>query len=106
MELNFGDWEGRFWAAIDGPEAREWGNDFIHRRPPGGEAFTSLARRVHHALGDAHGTAQSILWLSHGGPIRAALAELTNQPLAAAFDWPIPFAEPRLGIPDASAWFE
>lgn len=92
MELDFGDWEGRFWDDFDGPESRAWAEDFLERAPPGGESFQALARRVVAAV-RAHAGAAPCLFLSHGGPIRALLARANGEPLATAFKRSVPYAE-------------
>lgn len=94
MELDFGSWEGQSWQAIDGPEARAWGNDFLHRAPPGGESFLALAKRVRKALCAYQDRQGPLLILSHGGPIRVLLADAQGKDLTRAFEASPPFAEP------------
>lgn len=45
-EIHFGDWEGRTWAEVDGPEARAFWETPGSRRAPGGEGWDDLAARV------------------------------------------------------------
>ena len=49
MELDFGEWEGRFYNEIPGDELQPWMQDFLHRRPPGGESYLELYERVKRA---------------------------------------------------------
>jgi alpha-ribazole phosphatase len=92
MELNFGDWEGRLWDDFDGLQSRAWAEDFVARAPPGGESFQALATRVLAAVRE-HATSRPCLFLSHGGPIRALLAQANGEPLSAAFRRSVPYAE-------------
>lgn len=93
MELDFGDWEGRFWVDFDGPESRAWAADFVNRAPPGGESLQALADRVEAAVDD-HADGTHCLFMTHGGPIRALLARERELPLSRAFELSVPFATP------------
>ncbi|MCP1726832.1 alpha-ribazole phosphatase [Natronospira proteinivora] len=95
MELNFGRWEGQSWQAIDGPEARAWGDDFINRAPPGGESFRALARRVRQSFTAYRDRVGPLLIISHGGPIRVLKADAKGADLTTAFEEPLNFAEPQ-----------
>ncbi|MCC6202783.1 MAG: histidine phosphatase family protein [Gammaproteobacteria bacterium] len=93
LELDFGIWEGRRWDAIDGPECRAWTGDFVNGAPPGGERFAALAARVRAARVDWEQQGGCSLFLCHGGPIRALVAEHHHLPLAQAFSMTLAFAE-------------
>lgn len=81
MERDFGDWEGRSWAAI----YRETGSamdgmidDPDGYRPGGGETTTTFAARAlaaFHSL--PHGR---IMVITHGGPIAAIAGSLRGLP--------------------------
>ncbi len=75
-EQHFGDWQGKSWDEITGPEGRAFWTDFAKAVPPGGESFEQLTLRVaptidrlSNEIGDG-----DILAVLHGGTIRAALA--------------------------------
>lgn len=91
MELNFGEWEGRFWTDFDGPESRAWAEDFVHRAPPGGEFLTALADRVRAAVTES--TEGHRLLVTHGGPIRVLRALAEGRSLYDAFTVDVPYAE-------------
>jgi len=83
-EQNFGDWQGLTYAELDAA-AREAGRGAAWQRfwlapaeeiPPGGESFAALSMRVAQAIEDLtrRHAGRDIVCVSHGGPIRAALA--------------------------------
>ncbi len=78
-EQCFGDWQGMRYDAVaelaGKPRHRFWFTTPEHR-PPGGESFLDLMARTGEAierLGAAH-AGRDIVAVSHGGPIRAAIA--------------------------------
>jgi broad specificity phosphatase PhoE len=78
-EIDFGGWTGRGFADLEGGDPALW-HRWVERRsiaqPPGGEAFAQVAQRVMAGmkrLRDLH-PRQSVLVLSHGDVIKAALA--------------------------------
>lgn len=75
VELNFGDWEGQSWSNIDRHQSDAWAQNYWQLAPPNGETYQALQERVHAAL-DAlvDEPEQSIVVVSHVGPIRAAVA--------------------------------
>jgi alpha-ribazole phosphatase len=91
-EVDFGDWDGRAWddlprAALDG-----WCDDFVHARPPGGEAFTDLITRAEAFVADiarrhAGGT---VVAVTHAGIIRALLAPRRGLGYTDAFSIAVP----------------
>lgn len=87
-ELDFGDWDGQSSSSVD-PDAfdRFW-DDPDANPPPGGERWSSLARRVSAAIGDL--TPVPTLVVTHGGAMRAALHALCgfDQRQLWAFDLP------------------
>lgn len=91
MELNFGEWEGRFWTDFDGPESRAWAADFVHRAPPGGESLTALADRVRAVVTES--APGYPLLVTHGGPIRVLRALAEGRPLHDVFTVDVPYAE-------------
>lgn len=76
-ESDLGRWTGRSRAELPPGHHREWRAG--RRTPPGGESWTALGDRVGAALADLrereHGT---VLVVTHGGPIRRALALLVG----------------------------
>jgi alpha-ribazole phosphatase len=89
-EMNFGTWEMQRWNDLPEETVRDWGDNYVHLRPPGGENFGDVALRVWKALSDVRelgreGNVGPIAVVAHGGSIRAALANLLSMPLTAAF---------------------
>ena len=82
-ELSFGRWQGRTWAEIEEKFAEEfktfWENP-TRNAARGGESFEAQMRRCAaaiQALNASHG-GRDIVSISHGGTIRAALAQALN----------------------------
>ena len=74
-ELDFGEWEGQRWDAIDRAASERWTADFWNVAPPHGESYRMLYERVGAVLEDiASSGARSIAVVTHAGPIRAALS--------------------------------
>ncbi len=80
VEMDFGSWENRAWAAIPRDELDAWAADFDHARPHGGESVAMLAGRVREALAAAEAGEPPVLWVTHSGVIRAACALLGRAP--------------------------
>lgn len=74
-ELDFGEWEGRRWDAIDRGESDPWAIAYRDVAPPGGETYRDLCARVGAALEELNAAGgQCVAVVTHAGPIRAALA--------------------------------
>ncbi len=82
-EQHMGDWQGQTWDEIDQKYER-----IAHRfwvapasvAPPGGESFTDLVNRTRRAIDrmlESH-RGQTIIAVTHGGTIRAALSLALN----------------------------
>lgn len=69
-EINFGEWEGRFWSEIDRRESDPWAENPWERAPPGGESFGEIYARTASLINDA---GEGACLISHAGVIRAAL---------------------------------
>ncbi|MBL6985644.1 MAG: alpha-ribazole phosphatase family protein [Methylobacter sp.] len=99
QELDFGDWEGKSFDAIDADVLQHWTNNFVSAAPPNGENFEDLYRRTgdfwNELLSaeseasaprlDPVGKAKQVLVITHAGVIRALLARALNLPLANSF---------------------
>ena len=103
-EIDFGDWEGQPWHAIDKHEIDAWAENLAHAAPGGGESLALMLERVARALHEAGLAAESgqasertpvtrdVVWIAHAGVARcvewllgpgAALGRLP-----AASEWP------------------
>ncbi|MGZ8200749.1 MAG: alpha-ribazole phosphatase [Methylosarcina sp.] len=91
LELNFGDWEGQRFDAIEPDVLRHWTDHFVEIGPPNGESFTDLYRRIgsfwQELLAQPH---EQVMIVTHAGAIRALLARVLSLPLANAFQMRIP----------------
>jgi alpha-ribazole phosphatase len=71
-EIHFGDWEGKAWSEIDGPEARAFWDGAAPA--PGGEGWGDLCSRVWAATDAlASGGVADVVVVAHFGAILAAL---------------------------------
>ena len=86
LELNFGDWEGKEWEAINDPNLDKWFNDFINRKCSNGESFVMLKERVLDFLEYVKNQSeQEIVIFTHAGVIRTIYSHLNNISLQDAF---------------------
>jgi len=74
MELDFGDWEGKYWNDISKtPQAKAFFKDYVKTKCPGGESYLDLINRVsdfyQEIVSKHHGKQVAIV--CHGGTIRA-----------------------------------
>ena len=93
-ELHFGDWEMSPWDAIPRDIFDVWANDYAHLAPPNGETFTQLQTRAKCFVADVsnHSLGKDILVVTHGGLIRALIAEVLQMPLKGLFRITIDYA--------------
>jgi len=86
-ELHFGDWEMRPWDAIPREPFDIWANDYANLAPPNGETFSQLHHRSKSFVEDvgSHSHGKNILVVTHGGFIRALVAEVLQMPLKRLF---------------------
>ncbi|MCT4590951.1 MAG: alpha-ribazole phosphatase [Carboxylicivirga sp.] len=80
-EINFGEWEGLMWKDIKREALDNWGNDFIHQKPPQGESFGELIDRVNQFIEATENTpGKRIAIVTHSGIIRAFLLKYLDIP--------------------------
>jgi broad specificity phosphatase PhoE len=89
-ELDFGELEGRTYdeIALERPELyRRWMEEPTRVRFPGGEGFEDLHTRTCAALAELRAAhdGETIAVVTHGGVVRAALAEALGLPTARVF---------------------
>ncbi len=86
-ELHFGDWEMQAWADIPRNVFDVWASDYASLAPPNGESFLQLHARSVSFLEDvsSHSLGKNVAVITHGGVIRALLAEALNMPLKGLF---------------------
>ncbi len=90
-ELDFGDWEGRAWSAIDRAQSDRWAADPFIIAPPGGETFAALHARVAAVLAEVPADAVIV---THAGVIRAARMILAGASFDRVFAEPVPYCTP------------
>jgi len=86
-ELHFGDWEMQAWDAIPREKFDVWAQDYAHLSPPNGESFSTLYDRCVSFIEEvsSHSQGKDIAIVTHGGVIRAMLANALNMPLKGLF---------------------
>jgi len=84
-ERGFGDWEGEFfkdianwWPALEAIQ----GVDRLHLRPPNGESFADVWKRLDPLVDDLHHETGTTVVVSHGGTCGLLLARLVKGNLA------------------------
>ncbi len=91
-ELNFGDWELKKWAEIDGAALDYWMNDFVNQPASGGESYRDLHRRtesfIHFLLQQPYNTAGIVC---HAGNIRSFISSVLELPLENSFRINVPY---------------
>lgn len=94
-EMDFGAWEGRSAEQImrDDPQCltRFWQDPWRHP-PPGAESLVRVRARVLEVWGELVARGQSLLVISHGGPLRVILCQLLGHPTARMLELPVPHA--------------
>jgi alpha-ribazole phosphatase len=92
LELNFGDWENRFFDELDTDLVKAWSQNFVNCAPPNGESFTDLCLRAAHFWQYLLTLqAETIILFTHAGVIRGLLAHILKMPPANTFSLRIGF---------------
>lgn len=93
-ELHFGDWELNSWDDIPRDIFDAWANDYANLAPPNGETFSQLHTRAKSFVEDvsSHLQGKHVLVVTHGGLIRALIAEVLQMPLKRLFRMNIDYA--------------
>jgi alpha-ribazole phosphatase len=86
-EFNFGEWEMKRWEDIDKEALDYWVEDFVSRQVPGGESYQQMCDRVMGFFNELvkKGETEDVILVSHGGTIRAILANILEMPLMNLF---------------------
>lgn len=94
MELDFGDWELRRWDTIPRDTFDHWAHDHVNQAPPNGETFNQLHQRATEFLMEVNTNSAEapIVVVTHGGVIRALLAEALGLTLMNVFRIQIDFS--------------
>jgi alpha-ribazole phosphatase len=86
-EMDFGDWEMQTYAELGSHDAfKEWGENYMYVRTPGGESFADVYDRVVSFVSElrpADSTAMAVV--AHSGVIRSWLAYALGLPVENAF---------------------
>ncbi len=72
MEMDFGAWQGRYWADVPLSDLDAWADDFLHARPHGGESVKMFMSRVSAALAEWSARQEPIAIVTHAGVIKVA----------------------------------
>jgi alpha-ribazole phosphatase len=107
LEMDFGDWEGRPWDALDRSALDAWAEDLARYAPGRGETLAAMLLRVDEALQQARrsscasgldGHARDIVWITHAGVVRCVQWLMRHgSALPQAAQW-------TLAAPDPGDW--
>ena len=94
-ELDFGDWEMIPWNDIPEKTMTPWMKDFVNVQIPNGESYLQLASRVNTFFKETldKENHETILIITHAGPIRAFLSTLLNIDLKDSFNIKINYGD-------------
>lgn len=94
-EMDFGLWEHQPWAEISRSALDAWAADPVGYAPGGGESLQRLAERVvpwlERIIVATQQRGQTTLAVTHGGPMRVAIALAQRLPLEKALDIAVPY---------------
>ncbi|WP_448676320.1 histidine phosphatase family protein [Delftia acidovorans] len=98
LEMDFGEWEGQPWDALDRSAIDAWAADLAGHAPGRGESLATMLRRVDEALQASRGsvgdgTARDTVWITHAGVARCVqwlMREGSALPQAAQWTLPAP----------------
>lgn len=94
LELDFGDWEGKKWNAIDQQRLQRWMDDFVNQAPENGESLTHMFSRISTFMALLRKTKhEKVLIVTHAGVIRCLWAYLLDIPLNNIGKIPVGFHE-------------
>ena len=94
VEMDFGDWELKKWSEINREQLDPWTDDFVHTAPPKAETYQDFSRKsvtFFNELIDRTGEKNSVLLITHSGPIRAIICHVLNLPLIHAFNFEVDY---------------
>ena len=76
QEIHFGDWEGLSWDKVSREALDHWANDTMDFKPPNGESFRDLIKRVDTVLESLKGN--RVLWITHAGVLKCLELKTKN----------------------------
>lgn len=89
-EQDMGDWDGRSWRELTEADPdgtlRYW-QDFLHARPPGGESYSEVYRRVLDWWNTREEVEGRVVIVTHVGVVRALLSAWLGLGPAQALRW-------------------
>ncbi len=73
MEMDFGEWEGKYYDDITDPRLQEWYADYVHVRATGGESFLDQQARFSDFIADLKALGKNdVLIVTHAGILMQA----------------------------------
>jgi len=95
-EVNFGSWENTAWNDIPKKESDSWMNNFVTEKPPKGESYIELQKRVinfFEILINKTKPTDSVIVVCHAGPMRAWLSYIQQIALKDSFNIKIDYGQ-------------
>lgn len=112
QEICFGDWEGKLFADVYaqyGEQLKQFWRDPVRHTPPNAESMTAFCQRVKTSLwqGVEEHRGEHLLLVTHGGVIRAILADILGSDISSLMRYDVPYASwsrVRIYHDDGSDW--
>lgn len=95
-EVNFGTWENKSWDSIPKKEIDPWMANFVTEKPTEGESYIELQNRVidfFRVLTKESNQNDSIIIVTHAGPMRAFLSYIQKIELIDSFNIKIKYGQ-------------
>ncbi|MGG7665362.1 alpha-ribazole phosphatase [Dyadobacter sp. BHUBP1] len=94
QELDFGEWEGKTWDAVDQQALQAWMDDYVNVCTPGGESMMQMYARVSEFWAEL-GPFQykKVAIVTHAGVIRLILSIVNEIALTDIFDIKVAYGE-------------
>ena len=94
MEIDFGRWEGARWDVLPREDITAWANDPLDYAPGGGESLVDVWTRLESFWQDLHWDSdETVVVVTHHGPIRALAAQLQRREKENFFDLTVHYGE-------------
>jgi alpha-ribazole phosphatase len=94
MEMNFGNWECKYWDKIEDPQLDKWFDNWKEVKPTNGESLIEFTARVESFILEIKDkNFNQVLLFTHAGVIRALITVLEIIDIDKAFEMKIDYGQ-------------